>query len=254
VGPKRPRVAAYHARPGLARVGQAQFGRGRVRCRCPALGVASLAVPRHRVSEAAQKGTVRGQKPRFSVPPPEEWDYGERGRPSWIGGGGRWAVVVKRPFHIELPQGWPKSRPTRSERGALPLEEREPGKILYAAWLKECGGDTYLEVARELRFPLDGLPGAEESAKKKAIRYVGRGRRYASALGIWPWASWVKGVPPKGAWWLDGRCRGWLLQRHVEAIERAVLQPVIDSALLAKEALERQQLRVAETSRRARGF
>jgi hypothetical protein len=254
VRPKRLRASSRFARRSLARARQAEFGRGNARLGRPALWVASLAMPGHRASEAPKNGPVRGQKRRFYVPPPEQWDYGERGRPSWIGRGGRWAVVVERPFQIELPQGWPKARAKRGERGVPPLEERKPEKILYAAWLKECGGDTYVEVARQLRFRIDRLPGAEHAAKKKAMRYVERGRVYASALGIWPWASWVKGVPPKGAWWRDDRCRNWLLLWQVEAVERAARQPAIDSALLVKEAFERQLLRVVEINSRARGF
>jgi hypothetical protein len=154
-------------------------------------------------------------------------------------------------MYLQLPQGWATNWP-KNESGVPPLEERRPETLLYAAWLRECGGDTYPEIARALRFRLDGLPGAEESAKKKAIRYVKRGRAYASALGIWPWASWIAGTPSKGQWWIDRRCGDWLALWHLDAVQRGVQQRIIDSALLAQEAVERLQLRVVDQTHRAR--
>lgn len=208
---------------------------------------------RHSASEAAKEAAVRRQKGTLFVPPPEEWDYGQRGRPTWIGSGGEWAVVVDRTRieYVELPQGWPEETEARARLGRPPLEERDPKKLLHAAWLKDCGGDTYVEVARQLRFRLSGIAG-EYDAKKNAIRYVKRGRAFASALGIWPWASWPQGTPPKPSWWLDDRCRDWLLLWRLEGRRDAVNRSAIQTQLLLRSALERSHLLAGEIHERLR--
>jgi hypothetical protein len=129
--------------------------------------------------------------------------------------------------------------------------------LLYAAWFKDCGTDTYLDLARALRFPLDGLPGAEQSAKRKAIRDVERGRALASSLGIWPWASWPDGKPPEAEWWTNDRSREWLREwiaqaqgqaalLRSEAVEASLVKP----QLLIRSALARRLLVPAEISER----
>ncbi len=203
----------------------------------------------HRPSEARRKPRVRGQKRRLFVTPPEEWEYGARGRPSWIGRGGDWAVVVDRSRieHVELPQGEPSAQVGPTGLGAPRLEERDPKKLLYAAWLKDCGGDTYLEVARALRFPRGRkLSAAEQTVKRKAIHYVRRGRALACAREIWPWACWPSGIPPRGAWWEDDRCSQWLLIWHFEAIREAARRPAIETALRVRSLNTQQALRLLE--------
>jgi hypothetical protein len=168
-----------------------------------------------------------------------------------MGRGGRWVLVVERhPLRVELPQGSRGQPRERKKRGVAPLEEREPDTLLYAAWLKECDDETYLGVARRLRFNLDDLPGAVDSAKTKARRYVRRGRAYAAALGIWPWACWPKGVPPSRQWWLDEGCREWLIIWRHGAIERGIQHRLEESALLTRELLDRQAAHVLAVKRR----
>jgi hypothetical protein len=169
-------------------------------------------------------------------------------------------VVARGGIQVELPQRWPP-RPAegRSSLGAAPLTERDPKRLLYAAWLKDCASDTYLDLARALRFALDDLPGAEQAAKRKAIRYTQSGRSLACVLGIWPWASWPAGKPPGVAWWKDDRCRKWLESWLAHAQGQAVLETdeaarrsLVEPHLLIAAALERQVLQAAEISDRFR--
>jgi hypothetical protein len=174
---------------------------------------------------------------------------------------GNWTRVVDQGWiQVELPQRW--GRPAEGgggNLGAPPLEKRDPKRLLYAAWLKDCGGDTYLELARELRFPLDDLPGAEQAAKRKAIKYTARGRSLACILGIWPWASWPAGKPPRADWWRDDRCRKWLRSWLAGAQGQALLETneaaqrsLMESQQLIATALERQLLQAEEISDRFR--
>lgn len=215
----------------------------------PAAWVAWVVVSPHSDSEAGKARPVRGRKWRLSVPSPDAWEYDD-GRPTWIGTSGNWVVVANHGrLRFELPQAWPSAPGRRPTRGRPPLEAQEPQKLLYAAWLKECWDETYLEVARALRFPRGRrLSATEQGAKKQAIRYVKRGRALACRLGIWPWTCWPNGIPPRGAWWLDDRCSQWLLHWHLEAMKEAVLRPAIETQLLVRTALERQHLAAYELS------
>ena len=203
------------------------------------------------------KSSVKKEaRPRLRVVPPDDWVYDEHGRPSWIPGIGTWATVVDRGgIRVLLPQGWERQPRHRSRLGAPPLEERESKLLLYAVWFKDCGTDTHLELARSLGFPLGGLPTDERSAIRKANRYAARGRALACSLGIWPWASWPEGKPPRGKWWEDERCTSWLRTWIAEAQGQAMLQrnrasrdSALESQLLIASALERQLLRPAEIS------
>jgi hypothetical protein len=220
----------------------------------PGLSVASLLMRRHTASEAAGACAVEDQKQRLSVPPPDEWEFDERGRPRWIGAGGEWAVVANRSRieHVELPQGWKQEAEVHVSAGRPRLEVREPKKLLHAAWRKDCVGDTYLEVARDLGFRIDRLANSEDVAKTRATRYVRRGRAFACALGIWPWVCWPKGVPAQRSWWLDQRCRTWLLLWQEQSLRQAALRPAIKIELLIRSALEREKLAAFELGERVR--
>lgn len=160
---------------------------------------------------------------------------------------------------VQLPQGWQRPRQPAGARGAPPLEQRAPARLLYAAWLKECGGDTSMQIARALRFPLDGLRGDTASARAKVTRYIKRGRSLAATLGIWPWASWAEGKPAQRDWWSDPACSEWLQEWLAAAQGQALLartkrarRALIEPQLLIAEALERKLLEPAALTARYR--
>lgn len=214
---------------------------------------------REKRKNAATAGPEKSEPGRFFVPPLDEWVYDERGRPSWIPSAGAWARVVDRAgVRLEHPQR--AARPPKGGlRGTSRLFEREPKKLLYAAWFKDCGGGSYPELARALGYPLDGLKNAEAAAKKKAIDRVRAGRAYAAALEIWPWACWPAGEPPSAEWWNDARCSSWLRSWAAEAIGQsklaqrdAVLRSIGDAQLALASKLERTRYFPLETKERLR--